>query len=248
MTVFAIDNEWLALKLLCDTVREVAPDAELYSFQNPFDLLKATETTKCDIAFLDIELRQMSGLQVAKKLKAKNPELNLIFVTEQAQYAVEAWEMMASGYVIKPITSEILREQFGNLRYPIKKQNVRIFARTFGNFELNVNNKTLHFHRRKSKELLAYLIHRKGEPISRKELSLILFNDAEFSRNRQAYLSIIAHDLEEDLKEAGAESIFVRQPNAYLADTTQFTCDAYESKLEKLPDEYMIQYSWRHNN
>ena len=83
------------------------------------ELIADAKENGCDVAFLDIHMRGMTGVQVAKKLKEINPKLNIIFVTGFSEYKGEAMDMKASGYIMKPVTKEEVAQELEELRFPI---------------------------------------------------------------------------------------------------------------------------------
>ena len=140
MKIIAADDEILQLDKMERAIAKVVPTAEISAFSDSTELLNQIEsgcTADADVAFLDIEMGAVSGIQIAKKLQAVNPKINIVFVTKILEYAPEAFELRASGYVPKPVTEQKIRAEIDNLRYPIPKpQNVkRIRARCFGYFE-----------------------------------------------------------------------------------------------------------------
>lgn len=70
------------------------------------EALTCMQENPCDIAFLDIRMRSMTGLELARKLKDIHPKINIIFVTGYDEYAGEAMRLHASGYIEKPVTEE----------------------------------------------------------------------------------------------------------------------------------------------
>lgn len=78
------------------------------------------EKESFDVAFLDIEMPGMSGIELAKKLKDIKPYLNIIFVTAYTDYALEVHSLYVSGYLLKPIKKEDVVTALDNLRNPIK--------------------------------------------------------------------------------------------------------------------------------
>ena len=70
MNILAVDDEELPLRLLVDSISKAIPSAEIHSFQDPNEALEHLSTNQCDIAFLDIEMRGMTGLEFSRKLKA----------------------------------------------------------------------------------------------------------------------------------------------------------------------------------
>jgi len=249
MIIYAVDDEPFALALLCEAVKNVAPDADIHEFHNPIMLLEAAKETLPDVAFLDIEMRQMTGLDLARQLTALNSSINIIFVTGYNQYMGEAFDLFASGYLQKPVREDTLQQQLLHLRYtPMNKSG--IYARTFGAFDLLVGDTPVHFRRAKSKELLAFLIDRRGVPVSRSELALALFEEDNFSRSQQNYLSILARTLEEDLDAVGVTKFFYRQASSFWVDIKLFSCDLYDflsgstAAKHLFRGKYMDSYPW----
>ncbi len=83
--------------------------------------IKSGNTADTNVAFLDIEMGAVSGIRIAKKLQAVNSKINIVFVTGFLEYAPDAFELRASGYVSKPATEQKIRAEIDNLRYPMPK-------------------------------------------------------------------------------------------------------------------------------
>ena len=252
MHILAIDDEQSALNVLVEAIKEAVSLATVYGFRNPCEALEFMKKTNCDVAFLDIQMREMSGIVLAKKLKEIYPKVNIIFVTGYSQYANEAFALHASGYVYKPITAEKIVIEMENLRNPVRWKETGIYVNTFGNFELIVHGKEVSFGREKAKEMLAYLVDKQGKSATRKELATILFEREDYSRSTQNYLSKIVKELITVLERVGAEKILKRGLNSYSVDVDVFSCDLYDyekdnvtlDELNRFQGEYMKQYSW----
>ena len=145
MRILAVDDEKDALEVLVAAISECEKDAEIKAFNSPTEALNYAAENPPDIAFLDIRMPTMSGLDLAKKLKAINVRVNIVFSTGYSEYASDAFSMHASGYIMKPVSVRLVRKELENLRNPVETPNSRIFVRTFGNFELFVDGETLHF-------------------------------------------------------------------------------------------------------
>ena len=250
MKILLADDEISALQLLQEEVKEILPDAEMAGFQMPSRAMEYAEQNKIDVAFLDVEMPGMNGLELARKLKRTNANINIIFVTAYDEYGLEAMKLRASGYLQKPVSGKEIKEELEQLRYPVEQKHSGIFVRTFGQFDLFLDGKPVTFHRLKSKEVLAYLTDRKGGSVTKRELASILFEDREYDRTAQDYLNKIVRDLEKTLKEAGAEKMLIRQRNCYAVDPAEFQCDLYDYEnglpeaLNAFRGEYMKQYTW----
>ena len=252
MHILATDDEQSALNILIGAIQEAVPLATVHGFRNPLEALEFVKETPCEVAFLDIQMREMSGIVLARKLKELYPKLNIIFVTGYSQYANEAFALHASGYVYKPVTADKIVVEMENLRTPVKWKETGICVNTFGNFEVIVNGKEVSFGREKSKEMLAYLVDKRGKSANRKEIAEVLFEREDYSRTTQNYLSKIVKELVTSLERVGAEKMLKRGVNSYSVDVEAFSCDLYDyekenatpDELNRFQGEYMKQYSW----
>lgn len=250
MNIIAVDDERPALWLLEKAIQSIIQSAQITCFQSATEALEYARNHVVDIAFLDIEMAEMNGLSLAKKLKDIYRETNIIFVTGYSAYSGNAFDIHASGYVLKPIDPERVKRELENLRYPVKKNDKGIRIQCFGNFEIFVDEKPLTFGRSKSKETLAYLVDRKGSGVNNKELASILWGDAAYTRTTQSHLRTILAEMMKTLKNAGAEHIIINQRNSRSIDTSKVDCDYYRfdmgdvNSINAYRGEYMANYSW----
>ena len=135
MKIIALDDEKIALQGMISSIQKVAPDAKVYGFRYASEAVDHMKNEPCDIAFLDIEMKETNGVTVAKMLKEINPDINIIFATGFGSYRDEAFDLHASGYLIKPITAEAVKRELDNLRRPVHKPK-KLKAITFGNFQV----------------------------------------------------------------------------------------------------------------
>ena len=251
MNIIAVDDEKLALDVLVSTINEVVSDAEIFGFRQPLEAISFAEKEKCDIAFLDIKMRGMTGLELAKRLKDINAKINIIFVTGYSEYSLDAFRLYASDYLLKPVDEEQVRKALENLRNPVNTpQKKKVKIKCFGNFEVFVNNEPLNFNRNKTKELFAYLVDRKGASCSMGEISAKLWEDKPDSVSQKSNLRNLIYDLKNTLANVGADEIIVKNRNTVRLKTELVDCDYYEflkgnlSSVNTYQGEYMHQYSW----
>lgn len=177
MRFLAVDDEPLMLDALVDALRGARPEAEILSFRWPEDALEVAKEQPADVAFLDIQMGGMTGLQLAVELKKIKPDIHIIFVTGYSQYAVDAFAIHATGYLLKPVEQKDVERELTFLYGPsISKRRIQI--KTFGGFELFVDGQPVRFDRTKAKELLAYLVDRRGSSVTSGEAYAALFEDA----------------------------------------------------------------------
>lgn len=252
MRILAVDDEPSALHLLTRSILAVAEQAEVVGFTNPAAALEWAMENICDIAFLDIELGSMNGIELGKRLKERNPKTNLIFVTGYLNYAVSAYALHASGYLSKPASQEAIRVELENLRYPMPKPQTgkKLVVHCFGNFEVFYDGKPLGFKRSKTKELFAFLIDRNGARVTSGDICARLWEDETGDKQQKDYLRHLVMDLANTLERVGESEVFVRSRNGYHINPSLLECDYYDY-LNNVPyavrayqGEYMQQYSW----
>lgn len=116
--VIMIDDRKVILTGGLPILEEVLPNAAVVGFTRPAEAVEYAKANRVDLAFVDIELGKTSGLTLCRALLAVNPRTNVVFLTAFAEYSLDAWGTGASGFMVKPITAEGVREQLGRLRYP----------------------------------------------------------------------------------------------------------------------------------
>ena len=252
MKLIAVDDEPLALKELMRAISEAMPGAELLGYSSPTKVLEgvAAEGT-VDAAFLDIEMGGMDGLQLAKQLKDIQGRINIVFVTGHSQYALEAFSIFASGYLLKPVTEKDIGKAMENLRNPVSREKTGgLRVRTFGNFEVFLGNEPLGFSRSKSKELFAYLVHKRGTGCRTREIAAVLYEDQPYTHSLQKQVQTVISAMMQTLREAGAEDCILRSYNRLAIDVEEIDCDYYRflnwdmNAVNEYMGEYMSNYSW----
>lgn len=245
MKIIVVDDKPQALSELIRVISKAAPQAEINGFEYPEAALEFFKGHKSNIAFLAVEMGQKSGVELAKRLKLLNPNINIIFLAGFKDYYKEAFELHASGYITKPVSVEMVKNELSELRYPIPKHR-RIRVQAFGNFEVYIDNKPLSFKYNKTKEFFAYLIDRKGALCTNKEVIATIFDDNCEHNN---YLRVLRKDLVDTLDFVGCEDIFVQQRGKQGIVPESICCDYYDWCEGEKTDifwhgEYMAQYSW----
>ncbi len=252
MRMLCVDDEPLMLIMLEKAIREAAPDADIHAFRYQEELLEDAKKNGCDVAFLDIHMRGMNGVELAKELKSVNPKMNIIFVTGFSEYAGDAMKLHASGYIMKPVTAEEVKRELSDLRFPIApRKDALLRVQCFGNFDVFLpSGEHMHFERSRSKEIFAYLVHKCGSSCTIKEIAAILFEDEMYDQKQLNYMQQLTHSLMKSLRAVGAEAAVVKNFNALAVNPDVIDCDYYRFKeldagaVNSYENEYMSQYYW----
>ncbi|MEA4933362.1 MAG: response regulator [Lawsonibacter sp.] len=252
--LLAVDDEILALNDLVDALKKAKPESEIRSFHRPSQALDAIREAsfRPDVAFLDIEMRGKSGLELALDLKNLLPTLEIIFVTAYPQYALKAYSVHARGYLMKPVSVSAIQEELACIHLltlnsqPEKSMRVQCF----GNFEVFYHGQRIDFPRAKCKEFLAYLIHCRGASCTIKEIAAVLFEDKPYDRSVKNQIETFKSHLAKTLREVGCEDILANRHNSFAVVTEKLDCDYYRflegdvAAVNSYTGEYMLQYSW----
>ena len=118
--VILVDDRKLILQGGLPVLEEVMPNATVTGFTEAEEAIEYAKANRVALAFLDIELREMTGLELCRALLDINPRTNVVYLTAYSSYALDAWTTGASGFMLKPITPEGVRKQLENLRYPFR--------------------------------------------------------------------------------------------------------------------------------
>ena len=246
MIAIAVDDEALMLRALVRAI-SVSPDITgVFKFSDCEKTLNYVKENPVNIAFLDINMRGMGGLALAEKIISVRPNCKIVFCTGYEEYAIPAFKLRASGYLMKPISAEDVQGEIDNIKGVRNKEKL-LEVKCFGNFEVYAKGERVVFKRSKTKELLAFLVDRNGAGMTAKQICAVLFPYDSDDNKNVAYLRQLVLDLKSTLKAFGAEEVFRHETPYYRIDTNLIKCDYFsylESKKPEFLGEYMAQFSW----
>ncbi len=118
--IIVVDRDPAVLKNFVRQRTQALPDEQIWGFRRPDEALLFAKSNRVCVAFTETDLgRNRSGVDLARGLMEICPKINIVFVTDHPEYAIAAWELNASGYVMKPMTAEKIFSQLSCLRYPV---------------------------------------------------------------------------------------------------------------------------------
>ena len=118
--VLLVDDETIIVTGGISVLQEAMPKANIVGFTKPSQALAFFRENPVALAFLDIELGRTSGLELCREMLRLRPRTNVIYLTAFREYAFDAWDTGACGYLLKPLETEAVRAQLSRLRYPVK--------------------------------------------------------------------------------------------------------------------------------
>ena len=116
--VIMVDDNKVFLNDGMPIIEQVIPNAAVIGFTKPSEAVEYAKANRIALAFLDIEMIDVSGLDVCRKLLEINQRTNVVYLTAYRDYSFDAWDTGACGFMLKPITPEGIKKQLEKLRYP----------------------------------------------------------------------------------------------------------------------------------
>ena len=247
----AVENDKESLKKLTRLLKTLKPDADLVLCDSSPEALITARQKPLDVAFLDVDLAEMSGKILGRYLRDLYPYINLIFLTNNKEDAFDAMALRASGCLLLPIQKKEVQTEMEELRNSSgARTKSRVFVQTFGNFELFVDGKPVLFKYTRTKEVVALLINNRGAQTTNGEIIASLWEDDGDPEKKGSYLGNLRQDLQNTLTRLKLNDIILKQRGSMAIATDKVECDLYdwlekkkESRYNYLGD-YMNQYSW----
>ena len=121
MNIIILDNHKLIITEIRRQVLSVLSTAECVCFTKQREAIEYVKKNRVDIALLDVDMPGLNGIEVAELMCQINPRLNIIFITGFPEYALQAFTVPVSDFIVKPVSEDVLRASFSKLRFPPEK-------------------------------------------------------------------------------------------------------------------------------
>ncbi|MNI31954.1 Transcriptional regulatory protein YehT [compost metagenome] len=173
--VLLVDDEEDALDLLGILLGQIGGVEVVGRYINPVQAIDAIGKSRVDAVFLDNQMPGMKGTEVARTIRQSLPQIPIVFTTAYAEYAVEAFEIQSTDYLLKPFTKERLQNTVARIKQSLSASSIEARRNTsipfaiqcLGRFQIQLPNngdQTLSWKTKKERELCAFLIHHEGKP------------------------------------------------------------------------------------
>ncbi|OOM79044.1 transcriptional regulatory protein YehT [Clostridium puniceum] len=240
INAIVVDDEALTNEYICKLLRKEGIKVQGYT--NPHEVLDKLSTYKPDVLFLDIEMPEISGLQLAEKVHAIGYEGEIVFITAYNQYAIDAFEVNAIDYLLKPIISEALNRSIERVKKRINspshnKENneyKKISISLLGNISLRIgeNKRKIRWMTAKSAEIFAFmLLHKDDKEVSKWRLMEAVWSDKDKEKADINLRSTISR-LNKTLRENNIEISMISTGNGYALNIIEKDIEIDVFKLE----------------
>lgn len=251
MRTMIVDDRTTVVNMMKLLLDRIDPTGKHTGYADPQEAIDDAVNEIFDVAFLDVEMPEMNGIDLAVKLQNINPLINIIFITGYDEYMPKAFEIYASGYIMKPITEPALRGALSHLRYRARESASKpVKVRCFGTFEVFVNDRPMKFPRSRNKELFAYLVDRRGAMCTKDMVIGCLWKDEPADASHKSMARSTVSETISAFHDVGIDDIIIREKNGVAVNTSVIDCDYYRwldgepLALHQFLGEYMTQYEF----
>lgn len=262
--VVIVDDEIMPINQLSRVLKTIENISIVDTYTRSSEALEGIKGYLPDIVFLDIEMPGMSGIEMAKKILKISPDTEIIFVTAYQQYALEAFDVYAMGYLLKPIRKEainsLIKRNYRRLKI-MEDRNSAIYSykkgyiiNCFGKLEILFEGEeiNLNFRSAKIKSVFAYYIHNRKRKISREELLAVFWSEMCYEK-ALSNLNTTNYHIKKILKECTFDEIQINYTNGYYQlilnnawceiDKIDYLLDELDVVTNENFEEYMFLFN-----
>lgn len=249
MHIIYVDDEMPAIDNFRLTVAHFSEIKDLQTFQSGEDALAYAATHTVDAAFLDMEMPGIHGLGLARALKAQDSDIRVVFVTAYGQYALEAFGVDATGYLLKPYTAGDIHKELAKCAYR-RLPSHRVSVQTIPTLSVTVDGAPLFISGAKPREMLALLIDRGERGFTVGEAIACLWPDRAADAGTQSLCRMTWKRLTEAFENAGVGDVLYTADNRRHIKTSEIDCDLYRilsgdrQAARTYAGAYLSEYEW----
>ncbi len=244
MRAIIIDQDVLMLEILENMIQEIGGVQVIGKFATPHRGLIEITKIQPDILFLDIEMSDISSLDIAKETKETFPDMDIVFLSTYKQYTVQAFKLQATDYLVKPYHEEALSETIirlrsrrGSMKTTLARQMVCCFKKLqFKYYGRNSEVLDVKWRTPSSRALFAFLIHHHGQFIE-KDVLLEQFWPGEEIKEGYSKLYSTIYQIRKTLKSIGFNITIISSKGSYRLELNDVLLDIkeWEQGIEEFP-------------
>ena len=240
-----IDDEELTLQYMTSKLTKLGTINVVKTFTNAQDFLSEMKLLHFDVVFLDIEMPEMNGLELATLIQEWNPTIYIVFVTAHRDYAIQAFDLGTIDYLVKPILISRLEKTIERIQTHIQPSAQRaslaqsatpaLEVRCFDEFVAYHHDEPVKWKTAKTKELFAFFITHLHTYVNRDTIIDLLWPGHDYNKAKIQLHTSISH-LRKTLDSLGYPQALTFSNQSYALELANFQCDAIE--LEQIMDHH----------
>ncbi len=248
LNAILVDDEYNSLQRMRKIVEEYSEINILALYQSGKELLNSLDNyiEELDLLFIDIEMPGIKGLEAAEQILSADENIEIIFVTAYNEYAVEAFELNALDYLLKPISKKRFQKTLSRInvnkkeKEDFKEKKQHLSVKTFGRTKININSKKLDIDWRtvKTEELFYFLLLFSGDFVSKAKIIENIWPQGEVERSRDLLYTTI-YNLRKIFNKLGISKLILSKRGFYKINAEKVEADI--DKLKKMTADYKTE-------
>ncbi len=250
MKTIVVDSTPSALEYFTRLSEEIEDIRLMAKFENAWDAMEYTVNNNVDCVFMEVREPKRTALNLVKKLRARFPEILIVFVSQESRYMADANKLCVDYYLLKPYTKETLRYAASLLKLLARRLQKEIQIQTFGGFSLQKNHEPVLLSK-KPKECLALLVAACGNEISKRRMHEIIWSSEEYGDKERQKLYSVLRRMNQTLEAYGLKELVISTSRSLRINTKMFDCDYYAWLVGDAPKStgsfktFLPEYAWR---
>lgn len=245
LRTIVVDDEQLSLQRFLKLLKEIDCLNILGGFTNPKEALQNILAEKPDIVFLDIEMPELSGIDITEIIEKTNKDIQIVFVTAYQDYAVKAFDLNVVDYLTKPIQRERLERTISRIKQRHKQKKVSLERYPeiicFDSLQFKWSDEETFlkasWRTKKTKELFSYLLFHKDREVRKDLLVDMLWPHLQWKQGISLLYSAI-YQVRRTLRSIKYDNYIEikNSENYYLLKTKGIKIDfiEWENKIDQL--------------
>ncbi len=249
MKAIIVDDETIMIKSFLRVSSKIKNLEVLASFENGHSAIEYVSKHKVEIAFLDIEMKEIDGFKTAKLLRTISPSILIVFITAYDGYIRESNDIGADYYILKPYKEKTLSMMMQKMELLIKRQDKHIYIQMFGRFVVYKDKYPIRLVG-KAKEILALIVTKCGKEISNEELYSTIWEGRTYDNEHMKVYYNALKRLKLTLQKYEIEDLLISTIRGQIINTEMVECDYYELKknnannTHNFEGEFLSEFSW----
>ena len=249
MRAIIVDDEPIMIKRFTRLSGNIRDLSLVGQFESPEEALEYARENPVEVAFLDVEMPVMNGVELAQELRALRPDILIVFISAYDDYVRDFNLVGGDYYIIKPYSEATLEMAMERIRLIARRQHKTLYIQTFGRFLVLQDGKPVPL-TGKAKEILALVVTRRGKEMSNEQIFSTIWENRKHSNSNMVVYFNALRRLKQALASAGISDLLVSTAHGQLVNTDLFDCDYYAWQdnnmdlRDRFEGEFLSEYSW----
>lgn len=249
MRAIIVDDEPTMLKRFVRLSKGIPELNLIGDFRSPEKALEFAGENSFEIAFLDVEMPTINGIELAEKLREIRNDILIVFITAYEDYVRDFNRIGGDYYIVKPYEKETIEMAMDRLRLIAHRQKKKVYLHMFGSFTVTYDGKPVPL-RGKAKEILAYIASFRGNEVSNQTIYTSLWENKPYDNREMSVYFHALKKLKDELEKYNIRDLLISNARGQMINVEMVDCDFYSWQdnnsgiHEQFRGEFLTEYSW----